>query len=416
MLDRFQNNRHEPMRWAIGPDGKHAFIDNVPNGMSCHCTCIKCNQPVMAKNNEVNIKEHHFAHYGDYSNDNNRKCNGKCDDEMIHKMAEQIICQNKCIMLPNYLHYHARVVDFVEVELEQRNDRSDMQPDIVGITKERDRILIEIKNTNPVHHEKLQKIYEDNLICLEIDVSKQNQDTLENFLLRESDSRIWLNNPKYLDKAINDLKVIYPNLEVHNVSFCEKGCTLSYGCYSKKYAKYKVRRENQTIVLCNYADSEDKKRLNKKTITTTAKPKESPSRDYAQIEIPTSQPPQQLDLFDSPIIENTVSYPFEPPKGVPKPLEAYFNRINGKKDSVFQNTKDDKYLIYRVYPHDNNLNVETYGQIKIKQSGVKPFRVYVIKYNVYRRKYVYTYKDFYHENELDAFVYARDYNDNSPSQ
>ena len=35
--------------------------------------------------------------------------------------------------------------------------------------------------------------------------------------------------------------------------------------------------------------------------------------------------------------------------------------------------------------------------------------VYVVKYDNYRRKYVYSHKDFYPEKELDANVYARDH-------
>lgn len=411
MLEKSRNNNSEPMRWAKGSDGRFAFIDDVPNGLSCNCTCIKCNQPVMAKNNEANIKEHHFAHYGDYTNENIHRCDGVCDEEMIHKMAEQIICQYKCIMLPNYLHYQAKRVNFVNVEVEERNDRSDMQPDIVGITAEGDRILIEIKNTHPVGYEKLQKIYKDKLICLEIDISKQDQDSIEKFLLQESDSRVWLNNPKYLDKAIEELKTQYPNSEEHKASFCTQVCTRYYDCRSKKYSIHKARREGQTIVLCNYADSEDKRPLTKKSIKNP-EPKENVFKDYAQIEIPSYQQPAQLDLFGDPIVEvNQKAYPFEPPKGVPNPLKLYYNKILNKKDNVFHNANDDAYLIINVYLHENNLNVETYGQRKYKQPNTKPFRVYVIKYDYASHRYVYKPKDFYPDDEFGADKYAQDHNE-----
>ncbi|MGN5043167.1 competence protein CoiA family protein [Aeromonas sp. 3P] len=35
-------------------------IEDVPSGKACGCTCIDCNEPLVAKKGEVN--RHHFAH------------------------------------------------------------------------------------------------------------------------------------------------------------------------------------------------------------------------------------------------------------------------------------------------------------------------------------------------------------------
>ena len=409
MIDISQEKEDSYMRWANDSNGKPAYITNVRNGLDCNCTCIKCKRPVIAKNNVSNVRAAHFAHYGDYAHENNRKCDGKCDEIMLHMVAEEIIKHNKCVMLPNYLIYQAKKIDFVEVEIEERKDRSDMQPDIVGVTAEGDRILIEILNTHSVDSAKLKKICEDNLMCLEIDISKETQDTIEKFLLEDSRERVWLNNPKYLDKAIEELKIEHPNLKEYNASFCQD-CTQYDVCKSEKYVLGEAMRDGKKIVLCgcDKATREktsgitDKKQSFNYLRISTESPQSDEATQYAE--------PIQFDLFGEPIQTKPVEYPFEPSGYVQNPLEKYFEHVNGKKDCVFHNAKKDKFRIIMACLYRNSLKVETYGEKLYKQYNTYPFRVYVIKYDSLHHKFNYTIKEFKGDDESGANAYTREYN------
>lgn len=408
------------MRWAIGPDGKRVFINDVPNGLNCNCTCLKCKQPVIAKNKETNVRIAHFAHYGDYTHENKRSCDGKCDEIMLHDIAEHIIAQQKCVMLPDYLHYKAQRVEFADVEVEQRQDRSDMQPDIVGVTKEGDRILIEIKNTHPVDYKKLQKIYENKLMCLEIDISKEDQDSIRRFLLEKTNDRIWLNNPKYLENTIEELKKEYPHLEIHKTSFCYN-CSQYNDCQSKKYSKYKAKKDGDSIVLCTYDGPKEKTlievghKLNsnkKESLDKTIKrdpPKEKVVENSYFIDLSTNNVPIQYNLFGDYIKNEPNKHPFEPSMFTSNPLKEYFNNITGKKDEVLHFSPNDSYKIIKAYLHNANLNVETYGEKQLKQNDTKPFRVYVIEYNNRNHKFEYKHIDYPHEKEMDADKYAKEH-------
>ena len=118
-------------------------------------------------------------------------------------LAEEIIAREKKVMTPGYKIIPPERFSFVEIEIEERKDRSDLQPDIVGITEDGQRWHIEIKNTSEIKEDKKTKIKESNIPCLEIDVSDQipNENTLNDFLLNSKENREWINNPIY-DKLI----------------------------------------------------------------------------------------------------------------------------------------------------------------------------------------------------------------------
>ena len=41
-------------------DGKIRYLDQVPSGLACNCTCLVCNGPLVARKGKIN--EWHFAH------------------------------------------------------------------------------------------------------------------------------------------------------------------------------------------------------------------------------------------------------------------------------------------------------------------------------------------------------------------
>lgn len=191
---RNEGYKDEPML-IIAEDlsGRIVHIKEVPNGLDCNCICPKCRQRLVAKNNIDNERQSHFAHYDSSSN-----CHGAYMSA-IHKLAEQIIYEEKMVMAPAYGSIDNTKLVFTEVELEKRVDRSDLQPDIVGITADGNRWAIEIRYTNEIDSKKTKKIKESKMICLEIDVRNQEQDKekLKRFLTESTDYREWINNPLY---------------------------------------------------------------------------------------------------------------------------------------------------------------------------------------------------------------------------
>ena len=133
-------------------------------------------------------RQPHFSHSKDSD------CHGSYMTT-LHLLAEQIIKEEKLVMAPAYKEIKSHKLVFKHVEIEQRVDRKDLQPDIVGITEDNLRWTIEIFNTHEVDEDKRAKLIESGITCLEIDVSHQTLENLRTFLLESTENRKWINNP-----------------------------------------------------------------------------------------------------------------------------------------------------------------------------------------------------------------------------
>ena len=204
------------------------FVDDVPNGLACNCRCPKCHELLVAKNGGE-IKVHHFAHA------NGSECKGAYETA-LHIMAKEIIATEKTLMLPKYLlyngkkfqqyHYYdeddevyecdyeedekveAHKVHFKDVEIEERNDLSTLQPDCVGITDDGQRIHIEIVVTHGIDDAKFTKIKKHSINCIEIKIPRNfllEQQKLADYIINITDGKRWINNPS-TDNAIVNAK------------------------------------------------------------------------------------------------------------------------------------------------------------------------------------------------------------------
>lgn len=204
------------LTYALNDSGKMVFVDDVPNGLACNCRCPQCHEPLVAKNGGE-IREHHFAHAS------GSECEGAFETA-LHLLAKEIISQEKSVMLPEYRHITRGYMDedecldfeiipsglmhFDSVEVEERNDASDIQPDCVGVTKDGLRVIIEIFVTHRVDKEKKRKIVRYGVNCVEIKVPRKiplDRTRLKKFLLKERSNRVWINYP-YADKLIYERK------------------------------------------------------------------------------------------------------------------------------------------------------------------------------------------------------------------
>ena len=203
-MRKFGERDHE-LIYALDASGKMVYIEDIPNdkrGLACGCICSKCKSPLIAKlgHDVPHGKKPHFAH------PKGVECQGAAMSA-LHRLAEEILEEEKAVRVPGYKGIPAKTLSFIEVETEKRNDRSDLQPDIVGIAEDGLRFHIEICNTSEVKEPKLSKITSSEITCLEIDVRGHEMDrkeTLKEFLINSSDDRMWLNNTNY-EKKISEV-------------------------------------------------------------------------------------------------------------------------------------------------------------------------------------------------------------------
>lgn len=213
--------KEPPLTHALGPSGRLVSIKSVKNGLACNCRCPKCHEYLMAKKGEVRL--YHFAHMDD------SVCHGAYMSA-LHIRAEEIIEERKAVMVPHYKDIEEKRLNFIEVEVEKRVDRKDIQPDIVGITEDGVRWAIEILNTHEVNDVKIAKLKESGLNCLEIDVSDQQIEELECFLLESVYGRAWINIPYYdslIDKRRIELFKEYEDNTQYKIrpkSYCKESC------------------------------------------------------------------------------------------------------------------------------------------------------------------------------------------------
>ena len=177
--------------------GRMVCIDNVEGGLSCNCCCPKCKEPLIAKKGNGG-RQSHFAHKS------GSDCHGSYMTA-LHRMAEQIIQEEKSVMAPAYKDVYEQKLHFNSVEVEQRVERKDIQPDIVGEAENGKRWFIEIRNTHEVDEKKKAKLIESGITCLEIDVREQTLEELRTFLLESAENRKWIVNTNY-ESLIADIR------------------------------------------------------------------------------------------------------------------------------------------------------------------------------------------------------------------
>ena len=185
------------LTWAIGANGEPSHISEVERGLKCRCTCPMCRSDLVAKQGKV--QEHHFAHA------KGAEC-AHAVETALHLAAKAILAKRREIVLPSveieFPHSPRRTVIAPEqryaiesVEVEQR--LGSIIPDVIARIKGRE-LLVEITVTHGVDDDKLKKIKELGLSCLEINLSDVQRDLsreiLEKVVADETTHKRWLHN------------------------------------------------------------------------------------------------------------------------------------------------------------------------------------------------------------------------------
>ncbi len=208
--------------WAEDATGKMVHIDSVLQGLKCNCSCPCCHEKLQARHGK--IREHGFAHHS-----MKRRANLKiCYMVIMYKLAEQIVLQEKKIHVPSYYDiFKERDIIFSEVTIDDKYDRKDKQPDVIATTADGEQFLIEFTFDNKVQHKK--KIDYRNLNCIEIDLSAQTLETLQNFILHSNENKKWINNPSYFEQIEKVYLEHEKQVKIINEKDCIK-CELNINC------------------------------------------------------------------------------------------------------------------------------------------------------------------------------------------
>lgn len=247
----------EVFSWAEDKNGKMVYVDDVPGGASCGCVCPSCRENLVARHG--NERAHGFAHA---SKERGANLN-ICLKVIMFKLAEQIIATEKQICLPSYYGiFKSKNITFVTVEINDCFEREDRQPDIIAITKDGQKYLIEFCFKDYVRHK--QKIDYVDLNCLEIDLSGQrinDRDSLKNFLLYSSEGKRWLNNDTYFN-AIPDLYKTKGNaIRLMKSEECIQ-CKLRHSCCAVRYNNQRdflqIEQNDKKYFLCKHDEYKQK--------------------------------------------------------------------------------------------------------------------------------------------------------------
>lgn len=230
--------------YALNSENKLVYINDVPNGENCNCSCPKCHAKLVAKNNGK-IRVHHFAHAS------NSECVGAYQT-MIHLLAKEIIATYRIV--PFAQNGTIKLIRVAEIHLEKRFE--DVIPDVIGILpitlNNTNQIIgaipifVEIYVTHKVDDEKAQKIKKLGIPTVEINLSNSQALSKEELPKDMSNPKNWkiINdklNSKYLPK------IRYNTAELLAAYRALMAGSSSYGRQSNNYNRhYRYRRRSSS--------------------------------------------------------------------------------------------------------------------------------------------------------------------------
>lgn len=193
------------LAFAERRDGTIAHVSEVVSGLNCDCVCPACGYPVVARRGR--IVEHHFAHHV------LRNCRYAAETA-LHKFAKQVLERHRRILVPEIkaeqdgqclVAHKGGDYEVDEVILERR--LTGLVPDVI-VRKGGRELLVEIFVTHACDEKKLQRIREQGIAAIEIDLSDYTNDftpeSVEDAILRSA-PRKWLYNRK-LESAAEKLR------------------------------------------------------------------------------------------------------------------------------------------------------------------------------------------------------------------
>lgn len=197
----------ELIKYALKKETKEiVHIDSVDNGLACNCVCPYCGGGMEARQGDV--RNHSFAHAKGVSD-----C-GQASMTMLHLMAQKIIEEEKCVLLPAFKGIHECFTKaesnelFEDVVLEKWDDKTGKRPDCecTRPTTSSDQIptlWVEIRVSHEVDDNKRREITKQGIDCIEIDLQQFNgkdytEEELRQFILTDVSKTKWIYAATYI--------------------------------------------------------------------------------------------------------------------------------------------------------------------------------------------------------------------------
>jgi competence protein CoiA len=159
--------------FSLDQSNRLVFVSQVPRGLACHCRCVVCGEPLLARQGEV--REHHFAHAS-----GREPCNSS-HESLLHRYAKQVIAEAGSLVVPisqtvgqaigiegNSSGAAPLQVAAVEVE----RSLGDVRPDLLITTSNGIQIAVEVAYSSFCDLVKVQSFATLCLPALEIDLSR----------------------------------------------------------------------------------------------------------------------------------------------------------------------------------------------------------------------------------------------------
>lgn len=157
-------------QFAMDTSNRITHISEAERGLSCNCTCIVCNERMVAKKGEE--REHHFAH------ESNKIACVVNHETLLHQFAKRAIQEAGGLIVPSVQHQglsrqlpvssdHPSWLMLENIEVEKQLDG--IVPDLIGYSGDTP-VLIEVAYSSFVDAEKQAKLDQLGLWTLEIDL------------------------------------------------------------------------------------------------------------------------------------------------------------------------------------------------------------------------------------------------------
>lgn len=191
-------SRGQDIQLAFGElaNGTIVHVSEVVSGLACDCVCPGCRARLVARKGA--LKEHHFGHY------RSAQCK-QALESALHKLAKQVLDERRELLLPEVraeigdqelVTHREEVHRFDGAILEHHLDT--IVPDVI-VQKGDHRLLVEMFVTHRCGPEKIARIQELGIACLEIDLRKLPRSAsageVAQALLGKA-PRYWIHNPK----------------------------------------------------------------------------------------------------------------------------------------------------------------------------------------------------------------------------
>ena len=231
------------LTWAVGVNGETKHISEAENGLKCACICPTCGGALIARQGKV--VEHHFAHAsGD-------ECQHSVETA-LHLAAKDILAVRKEIVLPAVEIHFAHTSRRTAIAAQRRyliesaaveRKLGSIVPDLIVRIKGRE-LLVEVTVTHGVDGDKLKKIRELGVSCVEIDLSdterELTREELEKIVVDDVGHKRWLLNVRAEEERRRMLSAATLLPSVHRGFFATHvdGCPIPARTWNQKpYAR-----------------------------------------------------------------------------------------------------------------------------------------------------------------------------------